>query len=176
LSGEAPIRRETARLFLALWPSPRLRKALLEHQEAWRWPPRASLVRPEKLHLTLHFIGNVPRDRVALFIKELEVPFLPFTLDFGPPELWHSGVAVLQPKAPPAGLQRLHDALGQALQQLELPVESREFRPHITLARRASGSLAPTDKPVLHWPVRSYVLVESRPEPASRYRLLKRYT
>lgn len=175
MTAEVPVQRENTRLFLALWPSPRLRAALLEHQRTWRWPSRAAVVRPDKLHLTLHFIGNVPRDRLALLSKGLELPFAPFTLDFDQPELWRSGLAVLQPDSPPQGLQQLHDALGQALRQLELPAETRKFRPHITLARHAGGAVPPADKPVLHWRVQDYALVESMTEPAGQYRLLQRY-
>ena len=166
---------ETARLFLALWPSPRVRAALLDYQKAWLWNAGASLVQPKNLHLTLHFMGHVPRERLALLLKRLAVPFAPFTLTFDQPDLWPSGTAVLAPHAPPADFRQLHDALGQALQRLELPVESREFRPHITLARHASGALPPAGKLELHWPVLDYALVESVAEPAGQYRLLQRY-
>lgn len=166
---------DRARLFLTLWPSPDLQAALLDYQRAWRWKPGAALVRPEKLHLTLHFIGSVPRQRLAQLIAELKVPFTPFELDFGQPELWHPGLAVLQPHTNPAGLLQLHEALSQALLRLELPGEIRPFRPHITLARRAGGSEPPAGLPTLHWPVQGYALVESVAAPIDQYRPLQRY-
>lgn len=165
-----------ARLFLALWPSPRVRAALLEYRDAWHWDSQASLVQPQQLHLTLHFIGDVPRHRLALLIKGLAVPFKPFELKFGHSGLWRHGIAVLQPEAIPASLLQLQGALGLALQGLELPVEKREnFRPHITLARHAAGAVPPAQEPVLGWRVRGYALVESCREPAGRYRLVQRY-
>jgi 2'-5' RNA ligase len=167
---------DNARLFLALWPSPRVRAALLEYRDAWRWNTQASLVRPDKLHLTLHFIGNVPRHRLQQIRKGLEVPFEPFELNFGQPGLWRHGLAVLQPHAIPSSLLQLHDALRQALQRLELPGEStQDFRPHITLARRAVGAVPPDREPVLRWRVRGYALVESMHEPAGQYGLVQRY-
>ncbi|MEO6322861.1 MAG: RNA 2',3'-cyclic phosphodiesterase [Polaromonas sp.] len=175
LRRKTPFHDKAARLFLALWPSPRVQAALLDYQKAWHWNARVSLVRPENLHLTLHFMGNVPRDRLALLIQGLAVPLTPFTLTFGQPDLWPSGMAVLAPQASPANFRQLHDLLGQALQRLELPVENREFRPHITLARRASCALPPAHKLELHWPVQDYALVESVAEPTGQYRLLQRY-
>ena len=167
---------DTARLFLALWPSPRVRAALLDYRDAWHWDSQASLVKPEQLHLTLHFIGNVARYRLEPLIKGLAVPFKPFELKFGHSDLWRHGIAVLQPQAIPASLLQLHGALGLALQGLELPVEKREsFRPHITLARHAADTVPPAKESGLRWCVRGYTLVESCREPAGRYRLVQRY-
>jgi len=53
-----------ARLFLALWPTPAVRGKLLAWRDAFDWPPGSALVAPEKLHLTLHFIGPVVRERI----------------------------------------------------------------------------------------------------------------
>lgn len=170
-----PFPDDHARLFLTLWPSPDVQAALIDHQRAWRWKPGAALVRPEKLHLTLNFIGSVPRQRLAQLIAELKVPFTPFELDFGQPSLWHPGLAVLEPHTSPAGLLQLHKALSQALLRLELPTEIRPFRPHITLARRARGAEPPTGQPALHWPVQGYALVQSVAAPVDQYRQLQRY-
>jgi 2'-5' RNA ligase len=166
---------DNARLFLALWPAPRVRAALLEYRDAWRWNTQASLVRPDKLHLTLHFIGNVPRHRLQQLKKGLEVPFEPFELNFGQPGLWRHGLAVLQPHAIPSSLLQLHGALRQALQRLELPSDTLDFRPHITLARRAVGAVPPAQDPVLCWQVHGYALMESMREPAGQYCLVQRY-
>jgi 2'-5' RNA ligase len=176
MPAAAPSPDDKARLFLALWPSPRLQAALLAHQRAWHWQPGAALVRPEKLHLTLHFIGAVPRHRLASLMAGLQVPVTPFALDFDQPALWHGGLAVLQSHAPPAGLLQLHEALGQALLGLALPVESRPLRPHVTLARHAAGAQPPARPPLLHWLVQDYALVESVAAPGNPYRLLQRYT
>lgn len=176
MPAAAPSPDDKARLFLALWPSPRLQAALLAHQHAWRWQPGAALVQAEKLHLTLYFLGAVPRQRLASLVAGLKVPVSPFELDFDQPALWHGALAVLQPHAAPAGLLQLHAALGTALQRLAVPVESRPLRPHITLARHAAGAQPPARAPLLRWPVRDYALVESVAAPGNPYRLLQRYT
>lgn len=167
-----PVPQDQTRLFLALWPEPDLRQALLAHQRQWQWPGNCPLARPENLHLTLHFIGSVPSEQVTDITAKLAVPVAPFELALGRPALWQNGVAVLEPLATPAGLLQLREALGQALQQMGLPLEPRPFQPHLTLARHASGVSVPPSAPLLHWPVEDYALVESA---AGRYRVLQHY-
>jgi 2'-5' RNA ligase len=56
-----------------------------------------------------------------------------------------------------------------------VPLEARPWQPHVTLARRAEGALAPDDGRALRWRVRGYVLVESRLGSNGGYRVLRRY-
>lgn len=165
--------RRCARLFLALWPDPETRTHLTACRDAWRWNAGAAPVAPQRLHLTLHFIGAVPRNRVAALAAALQVPFEPFSIFFGVPEPWPRGLAVLGPRDAPEQLGSLHAALGQALRSFGWLVERRDFRPHVTLARKATGAVAPTHTPVLRWPVGGYALMES--VPGEDYRLVRSY-
>lgn len=133
-----------ARLFLALWPGAQARRQLLALQQRWRWPPGAALVDAGNLHLTLHFLGNVPTARLPEFVQALAVDAQPMLLDLasGSPRVWPGGIAVLEIDPPPA-LLNLHSALGKALATLHWPVEARRFRPHLTLARRAHAAQPP---------------------------------
>lgn len=166
---------ESARLFLALWPGPAARDALREWRDAWHWPASASPVQTEKLHLTLHFIGYVPRERLSDVSQGLDVPFGGFELSFGRATLWPRGLAVLQPNSVPVGLLQLHGLLHQALRRLELPAEDRAFRAHVTLARRAVGATPPTTGPGFSWRLRGYELMESRLGAGGGYRVVRRY-
>jgi 2'-5' RNA ligase len=56
---------------------------------------------------------------------------------------------------------RLHAELAQALRTLDLPVERRGFRPHVTLARHAAGASPPPDPMPVQWTLRDPVLVQS---------------
>ena len=47
------------RLFLALWPDAAERQRLAAAQTAWPWPPQTAPVPPERLHLTLHYLGEI---------------------------------------------------------------------------------------------------------------------
>lgn len=166
---------DTARLFLALWPGEGVREALLAWRDGWHWPPGAAPVQAERLHLTLHFIGSVPRARLPELADGLRVPFRPFDLKLGHPALWKYGIAVLEPDAVPEALLELQAALGAALQGLGLPPEQRPYRPHVTLSRRANGAIAPADGPPIRWRARSYALMQSKLGPNGEYSMIQRY-
>lgn len=164
-----------ARLFLALWPNEAELAGLRRHASAWHWRPGSALVRPDRLHLTLHFIGPVPRERLATLGTALRVPHEPFSLQFDQPALWHRGLAVLCASEVPAGLVQLHAALAEVLGELQLPVETRPLVPHVTLARHAGGSVPPAPPAALRWEIREYLLVESVLGQGVDYRVLHRY-
>jgi RNA 2',3'-cyclic 3'-phosphodiesterase len=70
----------------------------------------------------------------------------------------------------------LHRSLADALRKLELPVESRPFRAHVTLARRARGAMPPSQDLRVRWQANDgYVLAESLPGGAG-YRIVERFT
>jgi len=164
---------DTARLFLALWPDPAVRDALRRWRDAWTWPRGAAPVHTDKLHVTLHFMGDLPRERLPELTAGFAVPFSPFSLRFERGALWHNGIAVLEPSDEPAGLQALHANLSQALVGLGLQPEARTYRPHVTMARRAKGADVPAGGPLVDWQIDRYVLVESK---AGSYTVLREYT
>lgn len=166
---------DNARLFLALWPTPAVRDALREWRDSREWPKSASPARTEQLHVTLHFLGNVPRVRLPELVRGIGVRFKPFELDFGHPELWHGGIAVLAPDAVPEPLLALHGALGEALDQLGLPPEARPYRPHVTLARRAGPESASIQGPPIRWHVDGYALMESKVGVGAEYGIVHSY-
>lgn len=161
------------RLFIALWPTLAVRAALRARRDAIGWPPRASVVADERLHLTLHFIGDVPHEVWPHLLPALQWPCPRIDFALGPAELWRHGLAVLPVIAVPEPLLALHAALAGALARLGLPVEQRPFRPHVTLARRAAGARLPPPAEPLRWRTDGYVLVNS--DPLDGYRLLARY-
>jgi 2'-5' RNA ligase len=166
---------DNARLFIALWPDPGVREALREWRDAFAWPQSASPARTEQLHVTLHFLGNFPRARLPELVAGIDVRFKPFELEFGHPELWHGGIAVLAPDAVPEPLLALHGALGAALEQLGVPLEERPYRPHVTLARRAGPELAPIQGPPIRWHVDAYALMESKVGAGAEYGVVHSY-
>ena len=153
---------DPARLFLALWPDAAALAAIAAWQAACAWPAGACLAPRGHLHVTLHFLGAVTRARIAELETALAGPVEPFELVLGQAVLWHGGIAVLEPEATPVGLAALHARLGAALGGLELPVEARAYRPHVTLARHAGGvalAAPPIGRPA--WTARGFALVES---------------
>lgn len=165
----------SARLFLALWPDAAVRAQLAAWRDGWRWPKHASPVRSDRLHLTLHFIGDVEESRIAGVAGALAAPFTPFELAFGTAQLWPHGIAVLEPLSMPTVLADLHACLRERLLQLELPVDARSFKPHVTLARRAGGAAQQSGGPDIVWPVRGYALMRSRLGEAGAYEVVRQY-
>jgi 2'-5' RNA ligase len=131
------------RLFLALWPDAAQRERLQHLADEWLWPEAARRTRVERLHVTLHFLGAVPAPKAAALRQAPAVRWPGCELLFDRASVWPGGIAVLEATQVPAALQGLHAALGGLLEQLEIPVEQRRYRPHVTLARKAVGARPP---------------------------------
>jgi 2'-5' RNA ligase len=152
------------RLFLGLWPTAAMRNALLAQADAWSWPEGARRSRPEGLHITLHFLGEVPATMLPLLHRELDVPWEGCELLLDQPQVWHGGIAVLEASSVPQALLSLHGRLGERLVETGLAIESRPYRPHVTFARKATGARPPRDAAPLRWQAGpGYALVQSLP-------------
>jgi 2'-5' RNA ligase len=151
-----------------------VRHQLRAWRDAWTWPRGATPVHTDKLHLTLHFLGNQPREALPALLDGLAVPISPFRLQLGVAELWHNGIAVLSPFDVPGELLALHAALSSALPGVGLQPEPRAYKPHATMARRARGAAVPQGGPEIDWMVDHYALVESRPGDGG-YTVLREY-
>lgn len=168
-----PVPAAPLRLFVALWPDPATRAAIAHDQQAWSWPSRAAPVKAERLHLTLHFLGDVPARRLGEVAAGLRTHFEPFDLELGQGEVWANGVAALVSARTPTQLERLHAGLSDAVVALGLAVDTRPYRPHVTLARRALGAKPPARERRLRWRVdQGHVLVRSLPGGAG-YRVIE---
>jgi 2'-5' RNA ligase len=163
----------STRLFLALWPGHDVRDLLRDWRDAWVWPTGAAPVATDKLHLTLHFLGNQPGERMPDLLAGLAVPFAPFRVDLGQATVWPGGIAVLEPHTPPDPLLQLHADLAEALLALGLTPEQRKYKPHVTMARRAHHANVPVAGPPIAWEIASYALVESRD---GSYNVLRQYS
>src|SRR4051812_13067906 len=98
--------RSSLRLFIALWPTDAVRDAIAAWQSQWAWPQKASVVKAERLHVTLHFLGEVPPERV-LDLRYVLSPIRPqnFDLHFTRHETWQHGMTVLRPGNSPTQLR-----------------------------------------------------------------------
>ncbi|MEP7300166.1 MAG: RNA 2',3'-cyclic phosphodiesterase [Caldimonas sp.] len=163
----------TPRLFVALWPDAAVRAGLVALRDTWTWPPGARPVADENLHLTLHFIGSFPRERIDPLGCALAaiVPREPTRLIVKGTDLWRGGVAVLTLRAEP-GLVALQADIGRALSTLGVTLDERPFAPHVTMARKARGARPPAAHPELGWQANGFALVESRGGARPDYRVL----
>lgn len=164
------------RLFLALWPGDRERRAMAGLAEAI---PGGRKVRPANLHLTLVFLGATSQERLACYeqaLQGIEVPSLTLTLDrFGyrrkPRIVW------LSTSHTPQLLQDLVAELHRRLESCGFTPERRSFHAHITLARKFPGpATAESPAEPLCWHLDQIVLVESVTEKGGvHYEVLRRW-
>ena len=63
-----------------------------------------------------------------------------------------------------------------ALAALGLPPEQRDYRPHVTMARRARHAVVPPESAPLIWQIDGYALVESKPGDGGGYTVLEQYS
>src|SRR5438067_431463 len=102
------------------------------------------LVARDQMHLTLHYLGEADRDRMANALQKLTVPIFALTLE-GVGQFASTGGAVTLwagVRESPE-LLRLHAAVATALGSEGFRPEARRYTPHVTLARCAPAT--PTD-------------------------------
>jgi 2'-5' RNA ligase len=112
------------------------------------------------LHLTLAFLGPVPRGRKAQLRAIGErLPRQGFSLELNHVARWSNGILHLAPSKVPAELHELVQALREELRAGGFEVEHRPFHPHITLARHARYTPAATASFLL--PAQAVILFSS---------------
>ncbi len=135
------------RCFLAISLSESVKKRLQAlQQELAKTGADVRWVRPEGIHLTLKFLGNVPEEKIEPIAKAAQE----VVAKFGPLRLRVKGLGAFpsgrKPRVIWAGLEgdlkpllRLQKELEDSLAKLGFEPESRPFVPHLTLGRVKSG-------------------------------------
>jgi 2'-5' RNA ligase len=127
------------RLFVAVWPDDATRRRLSGLQLELGRTKGLRFVGPERWHVTLRFLGEVPEHAVGLvsdaLVKGAAAFPGPLECRLGPATAWFTGVRVLY--LPAAGLDALAAAVHAAtLPDVAAPAEAEPaFNGHLTLAR-----------------------------------------
>jgi RNA 2',3'-cyclic 3'-phosphodiesterase len=179
------------RAFVAIELPGSIREALAREQAHFRAVcPDARWTRPEGIHVTLKFLGQISDaqvDEVKKALQHLE-RFEKFTVrakgfgffpDAKGPRVFWAGL-----DAPPE-LARLAAQVESAMAPLGFPPENRAFRPHLTLARfkiprpqpKLQALLAEQNNPLLGtFEVAEFFLWESKLSPqGAEYRKVARF-
>ena len=151
------------RAFFALSPDAEVKETLatLGRDVARRCRGRA--VSPENAHLTLAFVGDVAKGALPV-LEEVgaAAPKAGFVVSFDSLGAWRaSGVAWIAPAILPPALLTLHSTLTSALGKAGFELETRPFRPHVTLARRCLQPLPRAHCPPILWRADRLYLVGS---------------
>ena len=169
------------RLFVALEIPGAVRENLADLLKTLRAvSPQTRWVRPENLHVTLKFIGEVPETKlpgirgVLAGVRSEQ----PVTLDFRGlgffPNEKHPRVFWAGIEASP-NLKILAAEIEQAIEKLGIPREKRPFSPHLTLARFEPQRLAEQLRNAIQenaardfgsWRTSQFHLIESKLKPS----------
>lgn len=187
VSQQAITRSDSMRLFVAL-PIP---AHITELLAKWMQTYKEELsfrkwTNPQDYHITLQFLGDVEREAVEALqaaLRGIKAESIPLSLHgagiFGQPKaprvLWAAVAGQL------AELTALHKAVVQATSALGFVPEERPYSPHITLARRFSGSsemkrelleLAPLGET---WEADRFVLMKTNMNHSPMYEIIDEY-
>jgi 2'-5' RNA ligase len=154
----------THRLFFAAWPLPAVRQALAERVD--RLPAGLGrLQRPDQWHVTLEFLGAVPAERLAAALEAgatAAASGRPCEVLFDAIEYWRRPqVLCLTARETPGALSGLVQSLRNQLQARGFEPERREYRAHLTVARKVPRPPGELPLDPLCWPVGGVALVES---------------
>ena len=161
------------RVFFALWPDAPAHERIATISADVVACARGRPPRPENIHLTVAFVGNVAPDRIAA-LKRIGASaaraVAPFTLELDRLGAFHhAGIAWLGADVLPMELEDLVFALREQLAAKSFPVEKRLYRAHVTLARRC-GTMASIRIAPIAWRVERLTLNASKLSPSgSRY-------
>ena len=147
------------RLFLALTPPAPVLAQITRQAEAL--PADGKATPPEKLHLTLAFLGDADPAAAAQAGAGAAARIAPFDFALDEADSFAGGVWFLRAPAAPfaALLAALFDALHAA--GLHAHDASRAFVPHLTLRRRAAARLPRRAIAPIGWPARELRLYDS---------------
>lgn len=138
----------TIRAFLALDHPEEIRRGLVRVQEKLRRSLYGEIrwVRPEGIHLTLKFLGDVPESGIAAIaaaVSGAAAGVAPFSLAVGGPGVFpdprRPRVLWLGLTGETERLARFQRGIDRALESLGFAAEERPFQPHLTLARIKSA-------------------------------------
>jgi 2'-5' RNA ligase len=160
------------RLFFALWPNARLRAELESRLPPLTRNEHGRAQRPDQWHVTLVFLGAVSLERKPAVLESADaVTGVPFELEFDRLEHWRRPqVLVLTASTVPAPLAALVADLRAALTGRGFEPETREYRAHVSLARKITRAPSTALPEPIRWTADRYALVRSVTDPSgSRY-------
>lgn len=165
---------DRARVFFALWPDDAVRGALADAAARAHAECGGKLTPAPKIHLTLFFVGDLARSRVAaLSACANTVAAASFELE--PAELgyWrHNRIVWAGMRETPAALRALVADLTAALAREGCRADDRPYVPHVTLIRNARRPPQSKALQSPSWRADAFVLAESA---GGRYDVLERW-
>lgn len=169
----------TRRLFFALWPNNQVRRSIIDIRSVVPAPGNCRITQPENLHITLHFIGQVTNEvKDCLHHAARSIKYKPFFVNLNSLGVFKKAkIYWMGCHSQPVELMSLHDKLGESLVNCGYQIESRDYTPHVTLARKCTAPVNGFQDFDIPWFVEEFALVESIPiSNGVRYQVIEKYS
>ncbi len=149
------------RLFLGLWPDNTARQQCVTIGNAVL-TENARPVQAADIHVTLLFLGNIDSDTEESLKQGLAViPAPEMTLCFDYLSFWEKpGILCLTTSGSYPEAKAFVEVLTRLAKKLDIPIDERPFKPHITLVKKAKTQALLEFDPII-WHSNSFCLVES---------------
>lgn len=182
---------EEWRTFCAIELSPEVRAQLQDHVRRLREAvpeASASWSKPENVHLTLKFFGNVSKEKLPSISEAAErvtQEFSSFTIQIGGTGAFRAQVLWIGIEDGSGELRKLQRRFEEECAKKGFAKENRAYKPHLTLARlrhpdgarRLADTHLQTNFNVINMPVTEFVLFRSQLSPkGSIYTVISKHT
>lgn len=149
------------RLFFALWPSDQARKQI-DSLSCSMPSSYLKKIKADNLHVTLVFFGNVDTESELMLRENMnDIKVDPFVLHFDQLAFWSKPrILCLLAQHYDEQLLILFNELKCKVEQCGIKTEERPYKPHVTVARKAS-ELIDAKAFSIEWPAQSFCLIES---------------
>jgi 2'-5' RNA ligase len=167
-----------SRVFFALWPDELLQRRCADLALTLQLRCGGKLVPAHNIHLTLLFVGEVEKTKIAELIEaanSVRAKF--FALQLDRVGAFRKSKAVwLAPAQASSECTLLVNNLQNVLWQAGFGFDSKPFVPHVTLLRKAGWLDESTLNEAIDWQVNGFALVRSLSEiEGVRYEVLKKF-
>jgi len=169
------------RLFFALWPTAEISHALKQNANLIKNNVTGNFVSQSNWHITLVFIGKTNMETMACLIEQANnIQCSSFLLKFDNIDFFNKSKTLYYGVDKIADLNHINVLVQhckQAQDSCGLISESRQFVPHITLAKKAKQLEQKFEIKPVAWQVNEFVLVASEVSTASSiYTVLNRWS
>ncbi|WMJ08394.1 RNA 2',3'-cyclic phosphodiesterase [Nitrosomonas sp. sh817] len=165
-NGNVP-EKQSRRIFFAAFPNKMTQKKLIREAEEIQAMCGGRVIKAHHVHLTLLFLGDTNMDRIDTLLETMKkISVKRFELELNKISYWkHNQIVFAGASHYPDELFVLVESLKNSLTEAGFLFDNRNYKPHITLIRKA---FRPIDnqpmKPVL-WSIGQWHLVQSKSGP-----------
>lgn len=159
---------ETYRVFFALWPEAELATHIDKAMAKALKDCHGRKIRSQNLHITLAFIGSVDIDTLNCLQQAAgQLSGAAFELNLDQLGYWSRPKIIwLAATEVPEALVRLQASLNQSLAaNCGYQPETRPFRAHLSLMRKARRGPDEVDISPIKWPINQFSLIRSHTRP-----------